>query len=113
MAAVFALTLGFAHLPAMVVPVVFGVMGFASGIAGPSRDLLVKKSTPENSTGRVYGVVYSGLDIGQAVAPLIFGGLMDHHQYSGVFLGLAMVQGVLIASAFNVRRARRTALAVA
>ena len=109
-AAVFALTLGFAHLPAMVVPVVFGVMGFASGIAGPSRDLLVKKSTPANSTGRVYGVVYSGLDIGQAVAPLIFGGLMDHHQFSGVFLGLAMVQGVLIASAFNVRRARRTSL---
>ena len=112
-AVVFALTLGFAHVPAMVVPVVFGVMGFASGIAGPSRDLLVKKSTPENSTGRVYGVVYSGLDIGQAVAPLIFGGLMDHHQYSGVFLGLALVQVVLIASALNVRRARRTSLAVA
>ena len=110
-AAVFALTLGFAHLSAWVVPVVFGVMGFASGIAGPSRDLLVKKSTPANSTGRVYGVVYSGLDIGQAVAPLIFGGLMDNHQYSGVFLALAMVQGVLIASAFNVRRARRTSLA--
>ena len=112
-AAVFALTLGFAHLSAWVVPVVFGVMGFASGIAGPSRDLLVKKSTPANSTGRVYGVVYSGLDIGQAVAPLIFGGLMDQHQYSGVFLGLALVQGVLIASAFNVRRARRTSLAPA
>ena len=109
-AAVFALTLGFAHLPAVAVPILFGVMGFASGIAGPSRDLLVKKSTPANSTGRVYGVVYSGLDIGQAVAPLIFGGLMDHHQYSGVFLGLALVQGVLIASAFNVRRVRRTAL---
>ena len=44
---------------------------------------------------------------------LIFGGLMDHHQYSGVFLGLAVVQGVLIASAFNVRRVRRTSLAPA
>ena len=110
MAAVFALTLGVADLPAFAVPVVFGVMGFASGIAGPSRDLLVKKSTPDNSTGRVYGVVYSGLDIGQAAAPLFFGTLMDHHQYSGVFLGLAVVQSVLIASAFNVRRVRRTAL---
>ncbi|MBC7436216.1 MAG: MFS transporter [Bdellovibrionales bacterium] len=110
MAALFALTLGMADLPAFVVPVVFGVMGFASGIAGPSRDLLVKKSTPDNSTGRVYGVVYSGLDIGQAAAPLVFGTLMDHRQYSGVFIGLAVVQGVLIASAFNVRRVRRTAL---
>ncbi len=108
-AAVFALTLGFANLPAFAVPFVFGVMGFASGIAGPSRDLLVKKSTPANSTGRVYGVVYSGLDIGQAIAPLFFGTLMDHHHYSGVFLGLAVVQCVLVASAFNVRRVRRTA----
>ena len=42
------------------------LMGFASGMAGPSRDLLVKRSAPDNATGRVYGVVYSGLDIGQA-----------------------------------------------
>ena len=108
-AAVFALTMGLAPVPAWAVPVLFGAMGFASGIAGPSRDLLVKKSTPDNSTGRVYGVVYSGLDIGQAVSPLFFGSLMDHHQYSGVFVGLAVVQGILIASAFNVRRVRRTA----
>jgi FSR family fosmidomycin resistance protein-like MFS transporter len=33
----------------------------------------VKRSTPENATGRVYGVVYSGLDIGQAISPLVFG----------------------------------------
>jgi len=89
------------------------VMGFVSGIAGPSRDLLVKKSTPDNSTGRVYGIVYSGLDIGQAIAPLFFGSLMDQHNYRGVWLGLVVFQGVLIASAFNVRRVRRTALAAA
>ena len=53
--------------PPIVVPVLFGAMGFATGIAGPSRDLLVKRSTPPNATGRVYGVVYAGLDIGQAV----------------------------------------------
>ena len=33
-------------------------------------------------------------------------------QYRGVLLGLALTQGVLIASAFNVRRVRRTARAV-
>ncbi|MBX3587087.1 MAG: MFS transporter [Ramlibacter sp.] len=109
-AAMFALTLGLADLPALMVPVLFGVMGFASGIAGPSRDLLVKKSTPDNATGRVYGVVYAGLDIGQAAAPLMFGALMDQHRYSAVLVGLAVVQGVLIASAFNVRKVRRTAL---
>ena len=99
-------------LAVWVVPVLFGLMGFASGTAGPSRDLLVKRSTPDNASGRVYGVVYAGLDIGQAISPLIFGALMDHGQYRGVLLGLALTQGVLIASAFNVRRVRRTARAV-
>ncbi|MDP3251772.1 MAG: MFS transporter [Hydrogenophaga sp.] len=110
LAAGVALLLALGNVPAAAVPVLFGAMGFTSGIAGPSRDLLVKKSTPENATGRVYGVVYSGLDIGQAIAPLIFGVLMDHGQFRGVLLGLALVQLVLIASAFNVRRVRRTVL---
>lgn len=112
-AALIALAIGLAPVPALAVPALFGAMGFASGIAGPSRDLLVKRSTPENATGRVYGIVYSGLDIGQAVSPLIFGALMDHQQYRGVWLGLVFMQAVLITSAFNVRRVRRTALTAA
>lgn len=108
MAAVVAVVVGFASVPAAAVPVLFGAMGFASGIAGPSRDLLVKRSTPANATGRVYGVVYSGLDIGQAAAPLVFGALMDAGNYRGVWLGLVLMQAVLIASAFNVQRVRRT-----
>lgn len=109
-AAALALVLAFARFPPILVPVLFGAMGFVSGVAGPSRDLLVKRSTPPNATGRVYGVVYAGLDIGQAMAPLVFGRLMDHGQYTSVIVGLALVQGVLIASAFNVTRVRRTAL---
>ena len=110
LAAMVALSVGFASVPAETVPVMFGLMGFVSGMAGPSRDLLVKRSAPDNATGRVYGVVYAGLDIGQAVVPLFVGGLMDHHAYRSVWLALAIVQGVLIVSAFNVRRVRRTAL---
>ncbi|NKI96137.1 MFS transporter [Rhizobacter sp. SG703] len=112
-AAAIALVLGFATIPALAVPVLFGAMGFAAGIAGPSRDLIVKRSAPDNATGRVYGVVYSGLDIGQAIAPLLFGTLMDLHRPAQVWLGIAVVQGVLIASAFNVRRVRRTVLVAA
>jgi len=111
LAAGVALWLGFGSLPALAVPVLFGVMGFVSGIAGPSRDLLVKRSAPDNATGRVYGVVYGGLDIGQAVVPLLIGSLMDHQAWRGVWLALALLQAVLIVSAFNVRRVRRTVLA--
>ena len=113
LAACVALAIGFASLPAAAVPVMFGAMGFVSGMAGPSRDLLVKRSAPENATGRVFGVVYAGLDIGQAVVPVLVGGLMDRGAYRSVWLALAMVQGVLIVSAFNVGRVRRTALAPA
>ena len=112
-AAALALVLAFVDFPGMLVPVLFGAMGFASGIAGPSRDLLVKRSTPPNATGRVYGVVYAGLDIGQAFAPLVFGRLMDNGQYMSVIVGLALIQSVLIASAFNVTRVRRTSLGAA
>jgi FSR family fosmidomycin resistance protein-like MFS transporter len=113
LAAAMALLVAFADVPASTVPVLFGAMGFTTGMAGPSRDLLVKRSAPDNATGRVYGVVYAGLDIGQAVVPLFIGTMMDHGAFRGVWLALALLQGVLIVSAFNVRRVRRTVLAPA
>jgi len=109
-AAALALTIGFVPIAAMAVPVLFACMGVAAGIAGPSRDLIVKRAAPPNATGRVYGVVYSGLDIGQAAAPLVFGPLLDLHRPADIWLGIALVQGLLILSAFNVRRVRRTVL---
>jgi hypothetical protein len=101
------LLLALADLPASSVPVIFGLMGFVSGLAGPSRDLLVKASTPANATGRVYGVVYAGLDIGQAASPVLFGLLMDQGYFRGVLLGLALMQVVLVLSAFGMQRVRR------
>ncbi|MBV9892216.1 MAG: MFS transporter [Rhizobacter sp.] len=112
-AAAIALTIGYAPIAPVAVPVLFAVMGFAAGIAGPSRDLIVKRASPENATGRVYGVVYSGLDIGQAFAPLVFARLLDLHRPADVWLGIAIVQALMITTAVNVRRARRTALAPA
>ena len=52
----------------------------------------------------------SDLDIGQAVAPLLFGTLMDLHRPAQVWLGIAIVQAVLIVNAFNVLKVRRTNL---
>lgn len=109
-AAAIALTIGYAPLAPAAVPVLFALMGVAAGIAGPSRDLIVKRAAPEGATGRVYGVVYSGLDIGQAFAPLVFGPLLDLHRPADVWLGIAIAQALLITTAVNVHRARRTAL---
>jgi MFS family permease len=62
--------------------VVLAATGFAVGVGGPSRDMMIKKATPKGATGRVYGTVYSGLDVGFAVSPLIFGVFMDRGWYA-------------------------------
>ncbi len=109
-AAVVALMLGFSSWPGWTVPLLFAVMGFGSGIAGPSRDLLVRRATPPGATGRVYGMVYSGLDVGSALAPAVFGVLMDTGHPALIWAGIALFQGLMIASALNIGRAtaRRT-----
>lgn len=72
--------------------------GLGTGVAGPSRDLLIKRATPAGATGRVYGTVYSGLDAGLAVSAPIFGALMDHGLPRTIFIGaaVAMVSAMLI-----------------
>ena len=51
-----------------IVPV-FVVIGLCIGATGPSRDLIVRNATPKGAAGRVYGFVYSGLDIGRHARP--------------------------------------------
>ena len=74
------------------------VAGIGTGVAGPSRDLLIKRATPSGATGRVYGMVYSGLDAGLAVSAPIFGWLMDHDLPRSIFIGAgaAMLISMLI-----------------
>ena len=81
---------------------VLAATGFAVGIAGPSRDLMIKKATPKGATGRVYGLVYSGLDVGFALSPLVFGFFMDQGWYSATLLGAALVLLLSVVAALGV-----------
>jgi MFS family permease len=112
-AALTALAVGIAPVPGWAVPVMFGLMGIASGIANPSRDLLVRRASPPGATGRVYGTVYSGLDAGLAIAPAIFGWLMDQRMTTAVWIAIAVLQGVLILTAINVARFARASVRIA
>ena len=100
-------------VPLWLVAAPIAVMGFASGIAGPSRDLLVRAATPRNATGRVYGVVYSGLDSGVAIAPPLFGAMMDTHHAGWLFAVIGLFQLLALATALGVgrRAAHRAATA--
>ncbi len=84
--------------------VLLAATGFALGIGGPSRDMMIRNATPKGATGRVYGVVYSGLDAGFAVAPTLFGYFMDHTWFSGVLLCSALTLMVGVFFAFAVGR---------
>jgi MFS family permease len=110
LAAVLALLLAARIVPGPLVVVVMGAIGLAAGLAGPSRDLLIRAAAPKNATGRVFGVVYSGLDSGLALGPLMFGALMDAGHPSWVLVGIALFQGLAIATAVGVGTSRAPVL---
>jgi MFS family permease len=101
-AAVFALILAAAVVPAWMAIVLMGLVGFATGIAGPSRDLMIRGAAPANATGRVFGVVYSGLDTGLAIGPLLFAALMDAGHPAGVFVVIGIFQALVIVTTIGV-----------
>jgi MFS family permease len=92
--AVLAVVLAFSIAPGWTVIGVMALMGFGVGLAGPSRDMLVRKCAGARlgpgAFGRIYGLVYSGLDVGLAVGPLIFGMMMDAAAPRLVFIGVAV-----------------------
>jgi MFS family permease len=90
-------------LPAAALPLLLGSAGFASGVVNPSRDLIVRAATPAGATGKVYGFVYSGLDVGAIAAPVAFGWFLDRGEPAAVFYA---VVGVLALSILTVLRLR-------
>ncbi len=104
-----------AILPSQTTVILLALIGFGSGIAGPSRDLLVRAAAPPNATGRVYGVVYSGLDVGLSIAPLVFGALMDTNHPRIVFVLIGTFQSMALLTAIRIggktERTRKTTTA--
>jgi len=96
LAAVLALVIAAAVLPNWGALLLMGLIGLSTGIAGPSRDLMIRAAATQNATGRVFGLVYSGLDSGLALGPLLFGALMDAHHPAGVFVCIGIFQALVI-----------------
>lgn len=94
--------------PEALVPL-FAAIGFAVGATGPSRDMIVRDATPQGASGRVYGFVYSGLDIGGTLGPVLFGLMLDHALSRQVFVVIALLYVVAIATVAQARRGTRAA----
>jgi FSR family fosmidomycin resistance protein-like MFS transporter len=90
-----------AWLPSAALPVLLAVTGFTSGLTNPSRDLIVRAATPPGATGKVYGFVYSGLDVGSMLTPVYFGWMLDRGQAGGVFYTVVVSLVLTIATVLH------------
>ena len=113
LAAVSMTTVALLPMPMLVIIGLMTLAGFCYGCTGPSRDILVRGATPPGATGKVFGFVYSGLDLGSSLAPLLFGWMMDGGQYRGVFFGVAALYAVGVLTVLQLKRGQKPAVAAA
>ncbi len=92
-------------MPAMLA--VFTIGGFASGLIAPSRDMLVRAVTPRGASGKVFGFVTVGFNIGGLVAPPAFGLLIDRGMPLMVFWIVAIVSVATIVTVTGTMGERR------
>jgi MFS family permease len=105
-AAAIMLVIGFVRLPDPALVAVVALAGFASGTTTPSRDMLVRAATPPGATGKVFGFVYSGLDLGAAVTPPVLGLFLDRGEPQMVFVLAAVALALTIGTALRVGKSR-------
>ncbi|MGH7391509.1 MAG: MFS transporter [Candidatus Rokuibacteriota bacterium] len=106
-AALLALVIASGAPPRPLLAATMGVVGLCKGITGPSRDMLVRSATPARASGKVFGFVYSGLDLGALAMPPLYGWLMDRGEPRAVFVvGAAL----MVVTVFTVLQFRRRAV---
>jgi MFS transporter, FSR family, fosmidomycin resistance protein len=103
-----ALCIGLADPGPVLLVMAASLSGFASGMAMPSRDMIVRSVTPLGAFGKVFGFVTTGLHIGGMVAPVIFGQFLDHGYPRAVFVFVAICALVAVGTVTFGMSNRRT-----
>jgi MFS transporter, FSR family, fosmidomycin resistance protein len=88
-AAALTLAVGLVPLSGIAIAGMLAAIGLLQGSARTSRDMLVRRVTPAGATGRVFAFVMTGLNVGAAITPVLFGLLLDLGEPRFVFLLLA------------------------
>ncbi len=102
-AATLTLCLASGALPLGLLTATMTLIGFFAFSTQPSRDILVRGATPPGATGKVYGFVYSGLDLGGSLSPLLFGWMLDQRMPQGVFGAAALFMLLAVATVVTLR----------
>ncbi|NBP71669.1 MAG: MFS transporter [Alphaproteobacteria bacterium] len=89
---------GTALIPVFLVVGAFVLGGFVRGIVNPSRDMMVRAVAPAGALGTVFAFVSTGFNVGQGIAPLAYGALLDGNLTNEVlYLSAAfMVASILL-----------------
>ncbi|HXJ78975.1 MAG TPA: MFS transporter [Candidatus Methylomirabilis sp.] len=111
-AAVLTLVFASGGPPEASLAILLALIGFAKGVTNPSRDMLVRAATPHGASGKTFGFVYSGLDLGTLVMPPIYGALIDHGQPRVIFVVAAVLMALTILTVLEVGRRGVSARAV-
>jgi MFS family permease len=98
--------IGIVDLGSVLLIVMMSLAGFLTGVIMPSRDLIVRENTPAGSFGKVFGFVTTGFNIGGIISPLVFGWLMDNNSPRAVFVFVAAVSLVSIATVLAIPKQR-------
>ena len=85
--------------PEIIYPL-FVVTGFLFGFGFSSRDMVVSSLAPPESSGKVFGFVFSGLDIGAAAGPIVYGYLIGSGRHLEAFYVSALLIGLAGVSVF-------------
>jgi MFS transporter, FSR family, fosmidomycin resistance protein len=75
--------------PLAITAALFALAGFFSGVVAPSRDMMVRAVTPPGASGKVFGFVTTGFNVGGIAAPLLFGAVLDYGDPGLVFWTVA------------------------
>lgn len=104
LAAICLYLVGAIAMPVFWMVVLLTMAGGFKGFTTPSRDMLVRAVAGPGRAGRVFGVVYAGLDLGSTIAPYLTALLFDAGLVGWYFPMLAAMSLLTISTVIGARQ---------
>lgn len=102
-AGLFTLPVIYTGLPLVLIVGFLLVSGAFGGATLPSRDLLIRQTAPRGNLGKTFGLVYSGLDGGSLIGPLVIGPMLDHGAPQLLFVTASVAMGLATFTVLGIR----------
>ena len=83
--------IGLLWMPIPVLYLVMAATGLCQGLVRPARDMMVRAASPQGASGKVFGFVSTGIALGGAISPVIFGWVVDQGASQWVFYLAALI----------------------